>query len=137
MKHIALYEYYSDLPKGFSVQEIEKMTEDQFLTTFKNYVDAGDEDQAFTLMQIWFNANPDSKNSWSFMDRFGRSAGKYGDLFLDKAKQKDSAESQLKRPKLMAEIAEVERSIKNYEEMLRMAKDRLASLRANIQVQFD
>lgn len=134
MKHIRLYEYYSELPTSFSVADIQNMSETDFLTNLKMLKDKGDEEQAFSLFQIWMKANPSSKNNMSFMQKLGSMipSAKEDDFFSNKARQKIAYQDSLKRPKLQKEIEEEKRKIKNYEEMLRMAKDRLDRLEFEI-----
>jgi len=136
MKHISLFEYYSDMPKQFSVQEIKNMTEDQFLMNLNELIGKGDDEQAFTMLQIFLNANPSSKNNWSFNDKLGYIT-KGNDFFSNKARQKVYYQDSLKRPNLQKEISDLEKEIRNYEEMIRMSKSRLEKLRSNIQIQFD
>lgn len=134
MKHISLYEYYSELPTSFSVADIQNMSETDFLTNLKMLKDKGDEEQAFSLFQIWMKANPSSKNNMSLMQKLGSMipSAKEDDFFSNKARQKIAYQDSLKRPKLQKEIEEVKSKIKNYEEMLRMAKDRLDRLEFEI-----
>ena len=134
MKHIRLYEFYSELPTSFSVADIQNMSETDFLINLKMLKDKGDEEQAFSLLQIWMNSHQDAKNNMSFMQKLGYiiPSAKEDDFFSNKARQKIAYQDSLKRPKLQEEIEEVKRSIKNYEEMLRMAKDRLAKLEFEI-----
>ena len=133
MKHIRLYEYYSELPTSFSVADIQNMSETDFLTNLKMLKDKGDEEQAFTLLQIWMNHHKDAKNDFDFNTKLGeifRDVSLESDdrFFYDKLVQRNTYLAKNKRPALVKEIEEVKRNIKNYEEMLRMSKDRLDRL---------
>ncbi len=133
MKHIRLYEYYSELPTSFSVAEIQNMSETDFLTNLKMLKDKGDEEQAFTLLQIWMNHHKDAKNDFDFNTKLG---GIFRDVslesgdrfFYDKIMQRNTYLAKNKRQGLVKEIEEVKRDVKKYEEMLRMSKDRLDRL---------
>jgi len=135
MKHIRLYEYYSELPTSFSVAEIQNMSETDFLTNLKMLKDKGDEEQAFSFLQIWMN-HPDhkyAKNDFDFNTKLGgifRNVSLESDdrFFYDKLVQMNTYLAKNKRPALVKEIEEVKRKIKNYEELLRIAKDRLDRL---------
>ena len=125
MKHIRLYEYYSELPKDFSVEDIENMTEDEF---FKNLeiLNSKDKEQAFSLVEIWLNANP---NAQSDMD-FNRKIGAYGDVFVDKLLQKDKYVEQVRATSIPAQITKLESEIKADEESLMMKREKLANLKS-------
>ncbi len=137
MKHIRLYEYYSELPTSFSVAEIQNMSETDFLTNLKMLKDKGDEEQAFSLLQIWMNHHKDAANDMDFNAKLG---GIFRDVslesgdrfFYDKIMQRNTYLAKNKRPALVKEIEEVKRNIKNYEERLRMSKDRLARLESEM-----
>lgn len=133
MKHIRLYEYYSELPTSFSVADIQNMSETDFLTNLKMLKDKGDEEQAFSLLQIWMNHHKDAKNDFDFNTKLGeifRDVSLESDdrFFYDKLVQMNTYLAKNKRPALVKEIEEVKRKIKNYEELLRIAKDRLDRL---------
>ncbi len=133
MKHIRLYEYYSELPTSFSVAEIQNMSETDFLTNLKMLKDKGDEEQAFSLLQIWMNHHKDAAND---MDLNAKLGGIFRDVslesgdrfFYDKIMQRNTYLAKNKRQGLVKEIEEVKRDVKKYEEMLRMSKDRLDRL---------
>ncbi len=133
MKHIRLYEYYSELPTSFSVAEIQNMSETDFLTNLKMLKDKGDEEQAFSLLQIWMNHHKDAANDMDFNAKLG---GIFRDVslesgdrfFYDKIMQRNTYLAKNKRQGLVKEIEEVKRDVKKYEEMLRMSKDRLDRL---------
>lgn len=139
MKHIRLYEYYSELPTSFSVAEIQNMSETDFLTNLKMLKDKGDEEQAFSFLQIWMN-HPDHKYAKNDKDFNMKLGGIFRDVslesddhfFYDKIMQRSTYLAKKKRPALVEEIEEEKRNIKNYEEMLRMSKDRLARLESEM-----
>ena len=119
MKHIRLYEYYSELPTSFSVADIQNMSETDFLTNLKMLKDKGDEEQAFTLLQIWMNHHKDAKNDFDFNTKLGeifRDVSLESDdrFFYDKLVQRNTYLAKNKRPALVKEIEEVKRNIKNY-----------------------
>jgi hypothetical protein len=138
MKHIRLYEYYSELPTSFSVAEIQNMSETDFLTNLKMLKDKGDEEQAFSLLQIWMNHHKDAANDMDFNAKLGGifrdvslesdDSPKSGNFLHDKAVQLNTYLAKNKREGVVKQIEEVKRNIKNYEEMLRVAKDRLDRL---------
>jgi len=137
MKHISLFEYYSDMPNQFSVQEIKNMTKDQFLMNLKNLAGAKDDEQAFTMMQIWTRANPNAILDRDFVEKLGRifPEGTAEDLFRNKVGQLDYYKRTKKHPELLNQIENQKGEIKNYEEMLRMAKDTLARLESEARSQ--
>lgn len=142
MKHIRLYEYYSELPTSFSVAEIQNMSETDFLTNLKMLKDKGDEEQAFSLLQIWMNHHKDAQGRTTLGKDFFMKLGgilpdvslesddspKSGNFLHDKAVQLNTYLAKNKREGVVKQIEEVKRNIKNYEEMLRVAKDRLDRL---------
>ena len=133
MKHISLFEYYSDMPRSFSAQEIKNMTEDQFLMNLRKFADkenypiSFDEEQVFTLLQIWMNSHQDAKDDPDFMKKLSDVIGDEN-LLYNKAVQLDKYHNSLKRPELIKKIEEVKKNIKDYEELLRMSKETLARL---------
>ena len=134
MKHIRLYEYYSELPTSSSVADIKNMSETDFLRNLKMLKDKGDEEQAFSLLQIWMNSHKDAKSDFDLMGKIGEmfpSASLEDDgkpFFYDKVVQQNTYLAKKKRPDLMKQIADTEKNIKDYEELLRMAKERLVKL---------
>ena len=133
MKHIRLYEYYSELPTSFSVADIQNMSETDFLRNFKMLKDKRDEEQAFSLLQIWMKSHQDAKEDYDFMTKLGEilpdASLEPDDTFLhNKAVQLNTYLAKKKRPDLMKQIADTEKNIKDYGELLRMAKERLVKL---------
>ena len=127
MKHIRLYEYYSELPSSSSVADIKNMSETDFLRNLKMLKDKGDEEQAFSLLQIWMNSHQDAKNDYDFTSKLGDIMGDE-DFLYNKAAQLDKYHNSLKRPELIKKIEGVKKNIKDYEELLRMSKETLARL---------
>ena len=133
MKHISLFEYYSDMPRSFSAQEIKNMTKDQFLMNLRKFADkenypiSFDEEQVFTLLQIWMNSHQDAKDDYDFMKKLSEVIGD-DDLLHNKAAQLDKYHNSLKRPELIKKIEDTKRVIEKYEEAIRVAKERLQRL---------
>ncbi len=133
MKHIRIYEYYSELPTSFSVADIQNMSETDFLTNLKMLKDKGDEEQFFSLLQIWMNHHKDAKDNPDFVNKFAVELDFDNQeerleiedrFFYNKALQLDTH----RRGGMKQEIEETKRDIKKYEELLRMAKNKLDRL---------
>ena len=131
MKHIRLYEYHSELPTPSSVADIKNMSETDFLRNLKMLKDKGDEEQAFSLLQIWMNSHKDAKNDYDFTSKLGDIMGD-GDFLYNKVVQQNTYLAKKKRPELIKKIEGVKKNIKDYEELLRMSKETLAKLEFEI-----
>ena len=127
MKHIRLYEYHSELPTPSSVADIKNMSETDFLRNLKMLKDKGDEEQAFSLLQIWMNSHKDAKNDYDFTSKLGDIMGD-GDFLYNKVVQQNTYLAKKKRPELIKKIEGVKKNIKDYEELLRMSKETLQRL---------
>jgi len=137
MKHLRLYEYYSELPLDHSVDEIKKMTEDEFLNAIKKLKGKGEitfEEQIFTYIQIWKELHPESFTDMYFLGKLGNITGnpEIGSLkqsqkdTYQKASSKAAAEEAYQKKS----IKDLENKIRLAEENLRMDKEKLAELKS-------
>jgi hypothetical protein len=137
MKHLRLYEYYSELPLDFSADEIKKMTEDEFLNAIKKLKGKGEitfEEQIFTYIQIWKELHPESFTDMYFLGKLGNITGnpEIGSLkqsqkdTYQKASSKAAAEEAYQKKS----IKDLENKIRLAEENLRMDKEKLAELKS-------
>jgi len=135
MKHLRLYEYYSELPLDHSVDEIKKMTEDEFLNAIKKLKGKGEitfEEQIFTYIQIWKELHPESFTDMYFLGKLGNITGNpeigslkqsQRDTFIKNSKKAASEE-------FPQSIKDLENKIRLAEENLRMDKEKLAELKS-------
>ena len=140
MKHLRLYEYYSELPLDYSVDEIKKMTEDEFLNAIKKLKGKGEitfEEQIFTYIQIWKELHPESFTNMYFLGKLGNITGNpeigslkqsQRDTFIKNSKKAASEEWYQKM--LPQSIKDLENKIRLAEENLRMDKEKLAELKS-------
>jgi len=128
MKHVKLFEQFSSLPVDYTKEQIEKMSQDEFLKALEKYKLADDVEQAITLSTIWLHAN---KSSWTDSDFIDKLAD-YVDFMLPTAQNKrDIMDAILNKELAIKSIPELERSIKYYETMLAGAKNQLGKLKSS------
>ena len=119
MKHVKLFEQFSSLPVDYTKEQIEKMSQDEFLKALEKYKLADDVEQAITLSSIWLHAN---KSSFTDLDFINKLAG-YADFMLPTVQNKRDIIDAIQKGDYDKELAiksipELERSIKHYETML-------------------
>ena len=136
MKHVKLFEQFSSLPVDYTKEQIEKMSQDEFLKALEKYKLADDVEQAITLSSIWLHAN---KSSFTDLDVINKLAG-YADFMMPTAQNKRDIMDAIQkedydkksRELALKKIPELERSIKHYETMLASAKDQLEKLKSSL-----
>ena len=129
MKHVKLFEQFSSLPVDYTKEQIEKMSQDEFLKALEKYKLADDVEQAITLSSIWLHAN---KPSWTDSDFIDKLAD-YVDFMMPTAQNKrDIMDAILNKELAIKRIPELERSIKHYETMLAGAKNQLEKLKSSL-----
>ena len=115
MKHVKLFEQFSSLPVDYTKEQIEKMSQDEFLKALEKYKLADDVEQAITLSSIWLHAN---KSSFTDLDFINKLAD-YVDFMLPTVQNKRDIIDAIQNKELaIKRIPESERSIKHYETML-------------------
>lgn len=91
MKHIKIFETFTELPRDYTRSEIENMTMDQFIEALKKYDMSHDAEQGETLLSIWINKNYDNylKNHPEKIQPFFDVLGSLSitEYMLDKGKQ--------------------------------------------------
>ena len=132
MKHVKLFEQFSSLPVDYTKEQIEKMSQDEFLKALEKYKLADDAEQAITLSSIWLHANKPSFTDLDVVDKLAD----YADFMMPTAQNKRDIMDAIQKGDYDKELAikripELERSIKHYETMLAGAKNQLEKLKSS------
>jgi len=139
MKHISLFEAYSELP-NISLEEIKNMTPDQFLMKIENLLSAGDKEQAFTIFQIWMKANPDMAKTDDITTWLGKIDSSFEDFIDDKMERNPYKDSLNKAKEDKEALLRKKRSPQTREELIEVLKESdfyLYTEKGNLEIEGD
>lgn len=136
MKYIKLFEEItSELPKVFTKEEIENMTQEEFFEVMEMYYKEHNSAQAFTLLQIWVDSDQFERENYDFFIKLNKYANFIDTEHTDggplsrgqqlsgfsKKNSKASADYDLTK-----KISDLEQHIKQREELIIRNKEKLA-----------
>jgi len=134
MRHIRIFEAYSSaLPNNtvLSTEEIKRMSIDEFKSFVEIYLKEKNAEQLFTLFQIFRKYNP-MKNNPEVYEFMGSRADEIESLLGYKFTELDEITDVIRREKFDSrrsdKIQQLQADIRNYEYLLKSAKEKLAGL---------